>query len=562
MGYRRVPTTMVLSCPSNLTEHEADKTASAILYDQRGYTMRNRRFSWRNAGYQSYVSFDGEQVFDPIHTMPLIGGVAGTAVITVVDSSSGIRAQHTVTVSEVAPSPGQTPTTMVLSLPSTVLTGSVINAVAQLNDQNGLSMAGRTFSWALSNANAELGTEIVNDRIHTQPILGRTAGSVTVTVTDPASGKSASGTLTVQAVAPPPPSVIPSTMTLSIASDINLGEVIQATAKLLDQNGLGIYNRTFQYASGTPANIGLGNETISDPTHYKQIQGLALGSSVITVTDVDSGLSATDTVTCVTPPSSGIPWRSQKFEKYTTIQQVLDDDYSVTNTDGWWSAQATAGVAGNQGGGEVVNASKMSLETNPYGIGGARMLRYRRPAIVSALCAEDTISTNIQLPTAVQGLWLDIYAVIGANFSTGSGGLCNPTRNPDYKFLFGRITVKTGATISNPRFELKLGTNGNALATAYPGQGTPTFYTGIGTGGYFDGLVHRWRLGIGVGPAGFIKAWLDNTLFRNTTAINLSNASNIYGVKLGANMNQVPIHASPFDVEWLQIDLHRTDPGW
>lgn len=204
--YTRIPTKVRLSCPSSLNVGQVGAAAVAVVLDQRGYTIRGRRISWRNAGYQAYFSFDPPEVLiDAFHEMPLVGGATvGPARLIAVDSDSGIHESAAIAIVAAAPAPtptpGQVATAMSLTAPSTIDVGTVGQATAKLLDQNGLGMAG-TFDWvALTPAVLGLGLETIAAPLHFMPTQAKVAGSSVLRVTDRASGKTAEVTIVAHSV--------------------------------------------------------------------------------------------------------------------------------------------------------------------------------------------------------------------------------------------------------------------------------------------------------------------------------------------------------------------------
>jgi hypothetical protein len=185
----------------------------------------------------------------------------------------------------------------------------------------------------------------------------------------------------------------------------------------------------------------------------------------------------------------------------------------------------------------------------------------------STLCHDYTIGRNIKFPQAVNEVWIDMWVKFDANFETYVPQ-CDGISANGYKFIFGRCH---GGSCG--RYELKVGNQLSRVQTAYaPGLNPPKNWQVIPLptsklpySQVADGKWHRWRQHLRAAPNGGIKVWFDDTLVYDSWADpNQSggsvDATSIYGISLGRNMNQGPIQ--PQSLWWGQVQVYRANPGW
>lgn len=238
------------------------------------------------------------------------------------------------------------------------------------------------------------------------------------------------------------------------------------------------------------------------------------------------------------------PWFEEDFSRYESTGDLL-----APNNGGAWSA----------GAGEDVNTRLIILDTT-IGVGPLRRsMRYLWPDRSSRAnrCRDFSISRSIDLPRRVPEVWIEVHAMFSANFATLDRA-CGRQSTPDYKFIFGRVH---NPAPGSSRFGIKVGTLYSQMITIeYPGGRGAVNSTSVPAGTYFDGTWHRWRFHWRLGRGtGLVVAYLDDRpiiMLQNIDA----RAAGIYGIKLGANLNQGPTQSQT--LHWGLIRAWNTDPGW
>jgi uncharacterized protein YjdB len=265
------PVASVFANPSSLALHPG-QTAQlvATTYDVNGDPISGRNANWSSSNASvATVSADG-----------LVTTIAvGKADITV--NAEGRKSVVPVTVSASTSSTVTSVASVAVSLnASTLLAGQSTQANATVKDANGNTLTGRSVVWTSS----EVTVASVNA---TGLVTALKGGAVTITATS--EGKSGNASLI---TAMPAPTVAPvSSVTLSVASSINVGETAQAAVTLKDDQGNVLTNRSVAYVS-SDANI----ISVSPSGLLTAIKG---GSVMITASS--EGKSASAYVTSVAP---------------------------------------------------------------------------------------------------------------------------------------------------------------------------------------------------------------------------------------------------------------------
>lgn len=166
---------------------------------------------------------------------------------------------------------------------------------------------------------------------------------------------------------------------------IDQGQSTAVTAVLYDSAGNPMSGRAFTAASGTPSVATVGTiNTAADPAQTVPINTVSAGSAVITVTDVQTGLSDTTDVTVNAVAGTDFP---NLPSGYTLISDVVFDDVSkkpIASTSQWdanrWqitrgTGRLTIGSASAVGCpgapfGDTVLRGLFPLEFNSNGTGG------------------------------------------------------------------------------------------------------------------------------------------------------------------------------------------------
>ena len=227
------------------------------------------------------------------------------------------------------------------------------------------------------------------------------------------------------------------------------------------------------------------------------------------------------------------------------------------------TAQLLADPLGLYSVGEDEATGQMALDlTTGYGTSHQSM-RYDFPdrSGDGARCGDYPVGRNINLPSTVQEVWVEVYVKFAANFRTLAPSSWGCISNAEYKFIFARVN-------GGSRFNLNSGTYGNAWTFGVPfdeqgAGGTPRDVV-AGADRVWDGQWHQYRLYFKVSSSsgasdGAARFYLDGVLVKSFANVNIPD-SGIYGLALGRNMNQGP--AQPTSVWWGRIQAWNQNPGW
>lgn len=318
-------------------------------------------------------------------------------------------------------------------------------------------------------------------------------------------------------------SASPTTVASGVSSTI--------TVTVRDTNGNPIQGYTVVLASTGSTN------TLGQPSAATDANGVATGTlssttlETKTVSATANSNAITQTASVVVQASSGA-WLTEDFSTYTSTADILSDPRGIYSV------------------GEDVNTAQMALDPSVgYTAGGlTKSLRFDYPAR-NGVCTDYTIGRNINLPTNVDEVWVEVVAKFQNGFTTIMTG-CSSS-NPDFKFLFGRVQT-------SGRFNIMIGTSSNLQYTVgYPG-GEDNFEGGSASGN-FDGNwhIHRWHMK--VGASGACKYWVDGVVVKDYGTVAMA-TNQIYGLAIGRNINQGPPSAQ--SLWWGRILFYNTDPGW
>lgn len=246
-------------------------------------------------------------------------------------------------------------------------------------------------------------------------------------------------------------------------------------------------------------------------------------------------------------PSLPTPWLLEDFSTYTSTADLKSNPRGIYADN----------FLGD--GNESYNTSQIVLDqTLGYTAGGlTQSMRYDFPAISQS---DYTIGVNLNLPSTVNEVWVELVAMFSANFTT----LGPASGNADYKFFSGRVS-------GSGRFMLFCGTYGNGWQYGYPGndQGTGSDVAGyygnatypfILSGSPWDGQWHVYRFHWKVGNPGAAEWWYDGERMPSFPSVDASAGTGIYGLALGRNMNKGQSVA--MSLWWGRIRVWNTDPGF
>lgn len=155
-------------------------------------------------------------------------------------------------------------------------------------------------------------------------------------------------------------------------------------------------------------------------------------------------------------------------------------------------------------------------------------------------------------------LWVELWVRFSPDFVTRAPAEWSCSSAPDYKFIFIHQFGSSG------RWEIKSGTFGNSWAFGRPSGPSDEFSVPMSPNFLFwDGEWHRYRMYAKLGQgSGVFRAWLGDTKVVDAVNISDGGVTEIWGIRLGANMNQGP--GSPVTVHWGRLRLWwgGNDPGW
>jgi len=240
------------------------------------------------------------------------------------------------------------------------------------------------------------------------------------------------------------------------------------------------------------------------------------------------------------------PWVEEDFSSYAGTSDLL------ANRRGFYSVPEDEGTA------------RIALDTTSgYGTSRSSM-RFAFPDRSNDLanrCHDYTIGRNIDLPRAVREVWVEVYARFSANFHTMAPRTWGCRSGAEYKFILGR-------THGGSRFNLNIGTGGSGWTFGIPfdeqGDGGTPPKVVPGATAVWDGLWHQYRVYFKVSSArgvsdGAARFYLDGRLIKSFATV-VIDATDIYGVALGRNLNQGP--EEPMSVWWGRIRIWERTPGW
>ena len=244
---------------------------TATTYDVNGNPVTGRNLSWSSSN-SDVARVDNDGVVTTI--------AAGSAEINV--NAEGRKMVVPVTVTASSGSTTTVPVasvTVTLNAP-TLLAGQSTQANATLKDANGTVLTGRSVVWTSSDPT-------IASVDGTGKVGTLKAGTATITAT--AEGKSGSTSMT---VGTPTVTVEPvATVNLTLPSSLNVGQSVQASVTLKDQQGGTLTNRAIAYVSS--------DANIASVTSSGIVTALKGGA--VTITASSEGKSASAVVTAVAP---------------------------------------------------------------------------------------------------------------------------------------------------------------------------------------------------------------------------------------------------------------------
>jgi hypothetical protein len=262
------------------------------------------------------------------------------------------------------------------------------------------------------------------------------------------------------------------------------------------------------------------------------------GSYKVYVNHTGGTLADTSSVTVTGGVTPGA-WFEEDFTGYANRNDLMNDIkgiYSVTED------QSPASIDLDQ--------------TQGYG-GLTQSMVYNFPdrSTWSNLCKDHTIGRNVNFPTPVQEVWVEVWTKFSAGFQTLVPS-CAGQSSAGYKFLFGRVNP------SNDRFHIIAGVFNTQVNFHYP-DGTNDYAGPPAPALYFDGQWHQWRMHLKVSNGGTNNGiailYRDNSHVATFTNVTIAR-NNIYGLALGRNMNQGPTQVQT--LHFGRIRAWKSDPGW
>lgn len=237
----------------------------------------------------------------------------------------------------------------------------------------------------------------------------------------------------------------------------------------------------------------------------------------------------------------------------------LEDDFSTYPS----TANMLADPRGIISEGEDSNPSQIVLDTGVgvTSLGLTKSMRYDYPDQHAAACGGYTVGRNYSLASNQTELWVELYVKFGPTweiYPAEMDAVCGGGYNPDFKLLFGRMTIDS-------RFEMLWGNsiNGNVVA-GYPGnepayQGITQIASYLAAGNWVR-IRHHWKYST---SAGIQKLWIDDTRFLNNTGISMPSGKGLlYGLALGRNRDPRPGVAQSMWWGRVRAWYGGNDPGW
>lgn len=340
--------------------------------------------------------------------------------------------------------------------------------------------------------------------------------------------------------------------------EIEVGETASITATAVDAALNPITGRTFTADTDDHGVATFDDEDVAEPVHTEHFLGVAPGTVTVTIEDPDAMKSKTAEIVVVSAPPPSTAWLENNFGQYSGLGtavgnkltgvagEVGADRYSAGNPTGFWGPDS-----------EDAHADYMSLMTDGDGLNGrsSKYLRYSFPT--GAVCGDTSITLHPVFPQTVQEVWAEIHARFSTNF-TPVDASCS--KNNDYKFIFVRVHGP------NPtgRFEVKVCNSGGLVTCGLiPNNPIHNASPAVPRSAVCDGQWHVWRVHAKLGAAGAAEfdAWFDGTRFLNIRGESTT-STDIYGLKLGANLNKKAASAAPMTVDWGLVRIYKTNPGW
>jgi len=320
---------------------------------------------------------------------------------------------------------------------------------------------------------------------------------------------------------------------------MSVGDTLRLTAVAQDADSNNLPNRPISWSAT--------NGSIATVSGSGLVTAVAVGSASI----ITSSAAIADTIPVSVSTASTTPWLVEDFSTYTSLANMMLDPRGIYDHS------------------DINNLQQVSLINS--GVNGlTQSMRYTWPIRTDSAnrCTDYYITRSINTPdytasmSLVPEMWAEIWVRFSSSFTTKAPAAWSCTSDPDYKFIFIRV-------VGGGRFDLK---------NDYAGEGThwDANYPGGGDGDnnfiynvWHDDQWHRIRMHARVSTTatsadGIWDIWLDDSLVttRHTlnTVFNGTLSTGIYGVKMGANLNQGPAAVQTLD--WGLIKLWKTNPGW
>ena len=293
--------------------------------------------------------------------------------------------------------------------------------------------------------------------------------------------------------------------------------------------------------SGLTLNVGTG-AIAGTPT--------AAGTASFTVQASSAGVAGAQALTLTIAPAGGsvAPNLVEDFSTYTSTANLLADPRNIYSES------------------EDIAPSQIVLDTS-VGFGSStKSMRYDYPDMTrsGARCNGYTIGRNLGLSANQTEIWLEVHAKFASNWEVYPTWYmeCNPVPNPDFKFLFGRMTQSS-------RFEMLFGNsvNGN-LIVGYPGNEEAFTVPTLRARNYLDNQWHQYRFhfktsGSSAG-SGQVEMWIDGVRVANLTGITTAGgaANLIYSIALGRNRNHAAGSAQSLWWGSIKVWYAGSNPRW
>lgn len=289
-------------------------------------------------------------------------------------------------------------------------------------------------------------------------------------------------------------------------------------------------------------------ESLSEGQTYEfQVVSLLGRTPDIATGDLSNVASATIRST-LAPPTDGSAWVVEDWSSYSTVEEFFEDR---DPHEGRYRTEAQ-------------NAAQMALDPEHRFGESPHALRYDFPDRSGSddRCHDYSIGRDLYLPEETTELWVEVWVKFSPNFATAAPESWGCQSNPDHKILFGNVWPDGGVG----RFGIHAGVFGDRWLAYPPYDTNPDddswdYVDRRDSAEDWDGEWHRIRTHWRVSNDGKAvnTVWIDDHLLTDRQGFS-TDATGIWGLRLGANLNQGPHEAMSY--WWGRVEVWRDRPAW